>query len=67
MNDLMKQLKFAIAIILSIVLAAFAIQNMAEVELSFLTWTFQSRRIVVIGVSFVCGALIGWLFGRFKY
>ena len=39
----------------------FALQNMARVDLTFLFWTFEARRIVVIALSFVVGFSIGWL------
>lgn len=44
-------------------LGIFIIQNTAKVDLQFLFWTFESRRIVVIGLSLFVGLLIGWLYG----
>jgi uncharacterized integral membrane protein len=36
-----------------------AFQNMAAVELTFLFWTFEARRIVLIGICVVIGFLLG--------
>ena len=63
MRDVNTQLRFFIAVILLGILGAFTLQNTSEVELSFLHWTFHSRRIVVIGLSLVVGLVVGWLFG----
>lgn len=46
---------------LGTLLAIFAIQNTAQVRLSFLIWDIESRRIVVIALSFAIGLAIGWL------
>lgn len=46
---------------LGALLAMFAIQNTAQVRLSFLFWDWESRRIVVIALSFFIGLAIGWL------
>ncbi len=57
----MDRLKFGAGIVLGGLLVLFALQNMAEIELTFIVWTFPSRRIVVIGTSFLIGLSIGWL------
>jgi uncharacterized integral membrane protein len=44
-------------------LVLFALQNLADVQLTFLFWTFHSRRFVVIGSSLLVGLAIGWLLG----
>lgn len=62
-RELIKQAKWIIALLLLAALGTFALQNTAEVELDFLVWSFQSRRIVVIAVSLGVGLAIGWLFG----
>ncbi|KAA5802293.1 DUF1049 domain-containing protein [Alkalicaulis satelles] len=48
-----------IAIILLGVVIIFAVQNMALVEVKFLFWSFETNRILIIGVPFVLGALFG--------
>tara|TARA_R110000868_G_scaffold22983_8_gene93607 strand:- start:8653 stop:8946 length:294 start_codon:yes stop_codon:yes gene_type:complete len=47
------------------VLGLFAFQNIAQVELTVLFWSFQTSRIVVIGSSFLLGGVVGWLLKAF--
>jgi len=56
----MKRIRFWVAIALGAFLALFAFQNMAPVDITVLFWTFESRRIVVIGLAFVTGAVVAW-------
>ncbi|MDH3580376.1 MAG: LapA family protein [Hyphomicrobiales bacterium] len=58
-----RRTKLILAAILGGFLTLFALQNMAEVDLTILFWTFQARRAVVIGLSFVIGLAIGWIIG----
>ncbi|WP_339737162.1 lipopolysaccharide assembly protein LapA domain-containing protein [uncultured Maricaulis sp.] len=46
-------------------LGLLAFQNMSQVELTVLFWSFQTSRIVVIGSSFLLGGLVGWLLKAF--
>lgn len=39
----------------------FALQNMAQVELTILVWTFEARRIIVISLSFLIGLVLGMI------
>jgi len=55
----MLKLKSTIALILGVLLILVAFQNMASVELTFLFWTFETRRIVLIGICVVTGFLLG--------
>jgi uncharacterized integral membrane protein len=57
----MEKFRLAIAAVLGGCLMLFALQNLARVELTVLFWSFEARRIVVIGFSFVIGFAIGWL------
>jgi uncharacterized integral membrane protein len=52
-----------VSVCLGGLLGAFALQNMASVELTFLFWTFESRRIVVIAASLFVGFVVGWFVG----
>lgn len=61
--DILHQAKYAVTLMLGGILGVFALQNMASVELTFLFWTFESRRIVVIGISLFVGLAIGWIAG----
>ena len=61
--ELFHQVRLVVTLLLGSLLGAFALQNMAKVELTFLIWTFESRRIVVIAISLLAGLAIGWLLG----
>ena len=61
MQKFVAQFRLIIAAVLGGCLVLFALQNLAEVELTLLLWTFEARRFVVIGFSFAIGFAIGWL------
>lgn len=63
MNEGLRRARLAIAALLLALLGIFAAQNTAEVDLTFLTWTVESRRIVVIAISFAIGLGIGLVYG----
>ncbi len=62
-GTLWQKTRWTFTLVLGGMLCIFALQNVQQVELSFLLWTFESRRVVVIGVSVCIGLVIGWLFG----
>jgi uncharacterized integral membrane protein len=55
----MLKMKSTMALILGVLLVLVAFQNMASVELTFLFWTFQTRRIVLIAICVITGFLLG--------
>ena len=55
----MRKLKSIVAIVLGALVVLIAFQNMAAVGLTFLFWTFEARRIVLIGICVVIGFLLG--------
>jgi uncharacterized integral membrane protein len=55
----MRKLKSTMALILGALLLLIAFQNMASVELTFLFWTFETRRIVLIVICVATGFLLG--------
>lgn len=57
----MHNIRLGLAVALGAFLGLFALQNMATVEITVLFWTIESRRIVVIGLSFGIGLAIGWI------
>jgi uncharacterized integral membrane protein len=65
-HEAIKRVRFVIILLLLGFLSLFSVQNVAPVELKFLVWSFESRRIIVIGTSLVIGLAIGWLMGRFQ-
>lgn len=62
----MKKVKHYFALTLASLLLLFAVQNMGSVELNFLFWSFQSRRIVVIIFAVITGLIIGMIIGAHK-
>tara|TARA_R110002096_G_scaffold79415_5_gene186463 strand:- start:823 stop:1059 length:237 start_codon:yes stop_codon:yes gene_type:complete len=64
-DQAMRHLKLWIIGGLVTLLALFAFQNMSEVELTVLFWSFHTSRIVVIGASFLLGGAVGWLLKAF--
>lgn len=56
-------LRGATSVVLLAVVAIFTLQNLGPVEIHFLDWTMQSRRVVVIGGSFLIGVAVGLLLG----
>ena len=63
MRDLRNQIKWIILVISVAAILIFTVQNAALVDIRFLGWVFEIRRVVIILLSFVFGALVGWLFG----
>lgn len=61
----MGHIKLWLAGILVALLALFAFQNMSDVELTVLFWSFHTSRIVVIVFSFLLGGAVGWLLKAF--
>jgi len=55
----MKTLKSTVVIVFGTLLVLIAFQNMASVELTFLFWTFETRRILVIAICVGIGFLLG--------
>lgn len=63
MRKLKRNSKWVLVVILFVLVVIFAIQNAATVEIKFLTWTVETRRVGVIAFSLICGGVIGWMFG----
>ena len=63
LTEMLHQFRLAVVLVLGIFFGVFALQNMAPVDLTFVVWTFESRRIVVLAVSLVVGLVVGWAFG----
>ena len=55
----MKSAKTWLALILLGLLIVFAIQNMAVIQVNFLGMGFETRRIVLIGLSVIVGFVLG--------
>jgi putative membrane protein len=57
----MNKIKTFIIIILSILVAIFAVQNSAIVEIQFLFWSFSSPRVFIFLALLIIGFLLGLL------
>ena len=44
-----------------VLLLIFALQNMAELDLAFLFWTFRLSRVVFLMIFFTAGVMVGVL------
>ena len=55
------KLRPIISIVLIGIVLVFAIQNVADVEVQFLIWSFALPRAILIVVVFALGMLIGWI------
>jgi len=51
--------KLIILLILSLLLAVFAVQNYEVVSIQFLFWSFQTSRTIILFGSFIIGVLVG--------
>ncbi len=60
------QFYLIIALIFSLLVAIFAIQNTALVVVSFLTWQFSIPLVLILLGSAVSGALVLYFLGLFK-
>jgi uncharacterized integral membrane protein len=50
----------ALAVLLVLVVATFAVQNLKPVEVDFLVWSTSLPKIVLILGTYVLGMLTGW-------
>ena len=51
--------KLIILLVISVLLAVFAIQNYEVVSIQFLFWSFQTSRTIILFGSFFIGVLVG--------
>ena len=55
------RLRPVVSFVLIGIVLAFAVQNVADVEVQFLIWSFALPRAILIVVVFALGMLIGWI------
>jgi uncharacterized integral membrane protein len=56
----MSYVRGTLAIVLLVAVLILAIQNRADVDVSFLIWTFRSPKILLILGTYVLGMVSGW-------
>ena len=49
-----------LAVLLAVIVLAFAIQNLGPVDVSFLFWSMSLPKIILILGTYVLGMLTGW-------
>ncbi len=57
----MNKIKTFFIIVVSIIVAIFAVQNSAVVEIQFLLWSFSSPRVFIFLALLIIGFLMGLL------
>jgi len=57
---------FWIFIVVSVILVTFSVQNSGPTEISFLIWTIQISKAVIIIATFLIGLITGALYGYFS-
>ncbi|MCL4516922.1 MAG: LapA family protein [Firmicutes bacterium] len=60
------QIRLILALAFAMVIALFAVQNAATVEVKFLVWHFRTTLVIVILASTAVGTLVVGLLGFFK-
>ncbi len=57
------KLKLIIGIVLLVLVGLFAMQNSAVVTIRFMVWQFSASLALVIFLTGLAGALVGWFLG----
>ena len=53
--------KFVFILILIGLFVLFIVQNVAVVEITFLFWSFQVSRVLLLFLALLIGMIIGWI------
>ena len=56
----MRYVTGALTVILLLLVLIFAIQNRANVEVSFLAWSFSAPKVLLILATYLLGMFSGW-------
>lgn len=56
-----------IGIVLGVIVFIFAWQNVANIDIDFLFWTFTAPRALLVILVFAIGLLTGWIFTSYKH
>ena len=52
---------FAVALVIIVVAAIFALQNLQVIQVGFFLWRFEGPLVIVLLMTFAAGILAGWL------
>lgn len=61
-----KGVRFWLGLLLLGLVVLVTLQNVETVQVSFLLWSVELPRAVLLVVIFAAGAAVGWLFGRLR-
>jgi putative membrane protein len=56
----MRYVTGALTVILLLLVLIFAIQNRANIDVSFLFWSFSAPKVLLILATYILGMLSGW-------
>lgn len=60
-------IKFIMGLLIGILCIIFFIQNGEVVSVVFLAWTLTLPRFLLMGIIFIAGIFLGWLFSSLNY
>lgn len=55
------RLAFALALVIVVLTAIFALQNAQATRVAFFAWEYEGPQVLVLLVTFAAGILAGWL------
>jgi uncharacterized integral membrane protein len=55
------RLAFALALVIVVLTAIFALQNAQVTRVAFFAWVYEGPQVLVLLVTFAAGILAGWL------
>lgn len=53
--------KLSLILMLLIIIVVFTVQNYEVVKITFLFWSFETSRAIIIFSSLILGVIIGWI------
>ncbi len=59
-----QKIAFVLTAAAILVLGLFALQNLSDVEVSFLLWSFHAKKYIIVLAAALLGLLAGFLLGR---
>ncbi len=63
MKQIGSLLRTAFIVLAAVCVTLFVVQNLAPMEINFLSWSLHAPRFVGVLISFVLGIAVGWIVG----
>lgn len=57
----MAVIRTLLLIVITALVTIFVVQNLATIEVAFLTWAFAAPRALIFAMIFALGVTVGWL------